>query len=78
MQNTIDISYEQIIDFIKHLPANQLTKIKSDLENIVSVHEAKASKTDLQLFLSNGPVMSDTQYAAFKENRKSLSQWRSK
>lgn len=31
MQNTVDISYEQLINFIRHLPANQLAKIKSDL-----------------------------------------------
>lgn len=78
MQNTIDISYEQMINFIRNLPATQLAKFKSDLENIVSVDDAKTSKTDFQVFLSKGPVMSDAQYAAFKENGKSINQWRSK
>lgn len=78
MQNTVDISYEQLINLIRHLPANQLAKIKYDLENIVSTDEAEIRKTDFQVFISKGPVMSDAQYAAFKENRKSLNQWRSK
>jgi len=78
MQNTVDITYEQMINFIRHLPANQLAKIKSELENIVSTDEAETQKINFQVFLSKGPVMSDAQYAAFKENRKSLNQWRSK
>jgi hypothetical protein len=78
MQNTVDITYEQMINFIRHLPANQLAKVKSELENIVSSDEAETQNTDFRVFLSKGPVMSDAQYAAFKENRKSLNQWRSK
>jgi hypothetical protein len=78
MQNTVELSYEQLINLIRHLPANQLAKIKSDLENIVAVDNTESHKTDFQIFLSKGPVMSEAQYMAFKENRKSLNQWRSK
>jgi hypothetical protein len=78
MQNTVELSYEQLINLIRHLPANQLAKIKSDLENIVAIDNTETRRTDFQVFLSKGPVMSDAQYAAFKENRKSLNQWRSK
>ena len=78
MQNTVEISYGQLIDLIRQLPANQLAKIKSDLENIVSVDTTETRKTDFQVFISKGSVMSDAQYAAFKENRKSLNNWRSR
>ena len=78
MQNTVELSYEQLINLIRQLPANQLAKIKSDLENIVAVEPKETRKTDFQVFISKGPVMSDAQYAAFKENRKSLNQWRNK
>ena len=78
MQLTVDIQYEQLIDIIRHLPANQLAKIKSDLENTVTVNKDETGKTDFQEFLLKGPVMSDVQYSAFKENRKKFNQWRSK
>lgn len=78
MQLTVDIQYEQLIDIIRHLPANQLAKIKSDLENTVTVDKVETGKTYFQEFLLKGPVMSDVQYSAFKENRKTFNQWRSK
>ena len=78
MQLTVDIKYEQLIDIIRNLPANQLAKIKSDLKNVVAVNKAGTGKTDFQKFLLKGPVMSDDQYASFKENRKAFNQWRNK
>ena len=66
------------MNLIRHLPANQLVKIKSDLENAIAVNKAETGKTDFQEFLLKGPVMSDVQYSAFKENRKAFNQWRSK
>lgn len=78
MQLTVDIKYEQLIDIIRHLPANQLAKIKTDLENTVFANGAEAGKTEFQEFLLRGPVMSDSQYSAFKENRKAFNQWRSR
>jgi len=76
MQLTVNIQYDQLINIIRHLPANQIAKIKSDLENIESV--LKIEKTDFQKFLLKGPVMSDSQYEEFKENRKAFNQWRIK
>ena len=78
MQNTVKIAYRQLINLIRQLPVNQLAKIKSDLENIIAVVDMETRKADFQVFISKGPVMSDAQYAAFKENRKSLNQWRNK
>jgi len=78
MQLTVDIPYEQLIDMIRHLPANQLAKIKSDLEDAVAMDKAETGETDLQEFILKGPVMSDAQYSVFKENRKAFNQWRSK
>jgi len=78
MQLTVDIKYEQLINIIRHLPANQLEKIKSDLEKMVAVDKSEFGKTDFQEFLLKGPVMTDVQYSAFKENRKASNQWRSK
>ena len=78
MQLTVDIPYEQLINIIRHLPANQRAKIKSDLEHGVAVNNAETEKTNFQEFLLKGPVMSDVQYSAFKENRKAFNKWRTK
>ena len=78
MQLTVNIPYEQLINIIRHLPANQLAKIKSDLEHVVAVNNTETEKTNFQEFLLKGPVMTDDQYSAFKENRKAFNQWRTK
>jgi hypothetical protein len=78
MQLTVDIPYEKLIELIRHLPANQLAKIKADLENTVAINKDETEKKALQEFILKGPVMSDVQYAAFKKNRKVFNQWRSK
>ena len=78
MQLTVDIQYEQLINIIRNLPPNQLAMIKSELENTVPENKAVTLKTDFQEFLLKGPVMSDVQYSAFKENRKTFNQWRVK
>lgn len=78
MQLTVDIQYEQLIKIIRHLPANQLAMLKAELENTVAKNNTLTIKTDFQEFILKGPVMSDVQYSAFKENRKAFNQWRSK
>ena len=78
MQHTADIPYEQLIEIIKHLPPKQLAQIKSDLDNSILTLNAENEKTDFQEFLPKGPVMSDIQYAAFKEQRKAFNQWRTR
>ena len=72
MQLTVEIPYEQLIDIIRHLPPNQRAKIKADLELSADVNDAAQEKTEFQEFLLKGPVMSDEQYSAFKENRKAF------
>ena len=58
---------------IKNLPSDQKMKIKSELDDIIG----KQEKADFQKFLLNGPIMTDSQYRQFKENRKKINQWRS-
>lgn len=77
MQLTVNIKYEQLIDLIKHLPVNQLARIKSDLDLTLAKSKVDIDKSDFQEFLLNGPIMTDDQYSAFKKNRKAFNQWRS-
>ena len=78
MQVTVNIPYEQLVGLIRHLPANQIARLKSDLENTVALPDLKAEKTDFQELLLQGPVMTDEQYAQFKESRKQMNRWRKK
>lgn len=78
MQLTVNIKYEQLIDVIRKLPANQLAKMKADLDLTLAKTKVDIDKTDFRKFLLSGPVMSDDQYSAYKENRKAFNQWRSK
>jgi hypothetical protein len=78
MELTVNLQYDQLLNFIKHLPANQIAKIKTDLNNIVIKSEKDSEKTEFQKFLLSGPVMSDSQYKEYKRNRKLFSQWRTK
>jgi Ca2+-binding EF-hand superfamily protein len=78
MQLTVNIQYEQLIKIIRRLPANQRAKLKSDLDNNIDESKSETEKTDFQKFLLKGPVMTDDQYDAFKENRKAINQWRSR
>lgn len=78
MQVTVNIPYEQLVGLIRHLPANQIARLKSDLENTVTLPDMTSEKTDFQKLLLQGPVMSDDQYAQFNESRKRMNQWRRK
>jgi Ca2+-binding EF-hand superfamily protein len=78
MQLTVNIQYEQLIKIIRRLPANQRAKLKSDLDNNIDESKSETEKTDFQKFLLKGPVITDDQYDAFKENRKAFNQWRSR
>ena len=76
MQISVNIQYEQLINIIRHLPANQIAKIKSDLNTDYSDTKEEIEKTDFQKFLLNGPIMSSSLYKIYKENRKAMNLWR--
>ena len=76
MQFTIDIRIEQLINTIKKLPANQIEKIKSALNDRIIAEKANSDISEFQKFLLSGPVMTDEQYNQFRENRKTFNSWR--
>ncbi|MCK4663496.1 MAG: hypothetical protein KAT68_11565 [Bacteroidales bacterium] len=76
MQFTVDIRIEQLINTIKKLPANQIEKIKSALNDRIIAEKAKSDISEFQKFLLSGPIMTEEQYNQFKENRKRFNAWR--
>ncbi len=78
MELRLDIDYNQLLNLIKQLPATQLLKLKTELDENDSQEKPKKASSDFQKLLLNGPVMSDEQYNTFTENRERMNQWRLK
>lgn len=78
MELNLNIGYEQLLFLIKQLPANQIEKLKKDIEINYKLVQTEKEISELQKFLLNGPVMSKEQYDTYLENRKHFNQWRTK
>jgi hypothetical protein len=76
MQLTVNLGYEQIVNLVRQLPANQIEKITREFTQDYIKEKAKTEISEFQQFLLSGPVMSKTQYKNFKENRKQFNTWR--
>jgi len=78
MELKIDIEYEQLLKLAKQLPAAKIVQLKAELSDNLIEKKSEADISEFQNFLLKGPVMSDTQYEQFVENRKWFNQWRVK
>ncbi len=76
MEIKVNIGYNQIIKLIKQMPASQLARLKTELDDKFLADKSKTEISDLQHFLLDAPIMTDDQYQLFRENRKRFSQWR--
>ena len=76
MELTLNLEYRQILDLARQLPESQIEKIRKELvENFIQT-KAKLEISDFQNFILSGPVMSDTQYQVFIQQRKRFNAWR--
>jgi len=73
MELKLNIGYDQLPLLVKQLPANQIAKIKSELDDKYVLSKSKVEITEFQKFLLNGPVMSKEQYKNYFEHRKHFS-----
>ena len=78
MELKLNIGYQELVDLIKQLPANQIRKLKNELALITEEHPIEDRRTDFQEFLTKGPVMDEDQYQIFISNRKHFNTWRMK
>jgi hypothetical protein len=76
MQLTVNLGYDQIVNLVKQLPANQIEKIKQEFTQDYINAKAQTEISEFQKFLLSGPVMSDQHYKEFKENREHFNAWR--
>ena len=78
MQLTVDIEFNELLKIIKQLPAFQIEKIKTEVNEKTVVNKPIVEKSEFQEFLLSGPVMSEEQYQGYLENRQHFNKWRSK
>ncbi len=73
MQVQVDITFDQLVDIVKKLPASQLKRLKTIIENETKTQQ---SNSDFATLLRNGPTATKEQIKAIEHNRKVLSKWR--
>ena len=78
MELTVNLGYEQIMGLVRQLPANQIAKLKAELNDSYLEVKSEAEIQEFQALLLQGPVMSDEQYMMFKKNRTKFNLWRQK
>lgn len=76
MEVTLNLEYRQVLDIIKQLPASQIEKIREELAENFLQTKVKPANSDFQKFILSGPIMSDSQYQVFKQEREQLNLWR--
>ncbi|MBI5218113.1 MAG: hypothetical protein HY958_04205 [Bacteroidia bacterium] len=76
MELTVNLGFEQIIGLVRQLPANQIVKLKAELDDKYIIAKSETEITEFQEFLLRGPVMTDEQYNDFKQHRKRVNLWR--
>jgi hypothetical protein len=76
MELKADISFEQLLQAIRHLPEEKIQQLKAEL-SVTSANPAKAI-TNFQELLLKGPVMDDAQYEAYKQTRNHFNKWKKK
>ncbi|MET3978904.1 hypothetical protein ABIB62_001473 [Mucilaginibacter sp. UYP25] len=74
MQIQVDIGFNDLVEIVKNLPADQLLQLKKELQD----KPANSNKVHFRDLLVNGPTISDEQAKTMEETRKAINQWRTK
>lgn len=69
MELKVRISYSELFELIKQLPASQILQLKTELAQNVWQKPGKVDKSKLKDLLLHGPVMSNEQYENFLQTR---------
>lgn len=71
----LEIPFQQLLTAIKTLTSAQKARLKQELTEEESAKEDKSAFIDMLL---KGPVFTDEQIQTIEENRKSITEWRTK
>ncbi len=69
MKVQIDIAFEQLLNLVKTLPAEQLNQLKNEIEK---ENKDKKAEIDLETLLLNGPTATKKQLEVIANNRKAF------
>ncbi|HEY4323239.1 MAG TPA: hypothetical protein VGN20_04615 [Mucilaginibacter sp.] len=72
MELKMEIGLDQLIQAIKQLPANQLVKLKAEINRTVP---EKTDKEDFKAFLLQAPVFTEDQITLMEDARRSINKW---
>lgn len=73
MQVQTEMTFDQLVDIVKKLPASQLKRLKTIIENETKTQQ---HDTDFATLLRNGPTATKEQLKTIEHNSKMLSKWR--
>jgi len=73
MELQINIELNQILNFIRQLPAEKKLLIKKEIEK--SIKNEGADDTDMTKLLLSGPIMTDEELENYKKLRKHFNSW---
>jgi len=76
MELKLKLEYSDLLELIKQLPANQLEKLRSELDSEISKESKTIQSNSIQELLLEGPIMENGEYEAFLANRKYFTEWR--
>jgi len=77
LQLKVDIEFNQLLEMIKQLPVDKLSRLRTELSSS-ALSTSKNPATKFQELLLKGPVMDDDQYQNYKQNRNHFNKWRTK
>lgn len=76
MELKLNISYAELFELVKQLPASQILQLKSDLAGKTLPESNVIDKAAFKALLLKGPVMSEEQYQQFLQTRNWMNQLR--
>lgn len=76
MELKLKISYAELFELVRQLPASQMLQLKSELAGKALPEQTSIDRNAFKSLLLQGPVMSDEQYQQFLQTRNWMNQWR--
>ena len=76
MELKLKITYTELFELIKQLPASQIFQLKSELADKNLPERKKVERKAFRYLLLNGQGISEEQYQQFIQTRNWMNQWR--
>ncbi len=76
MENQVEIAFEDLLKMVKQLPADQLARLKTEIEKLQE--KPKMSSEEFMAFLQTGPVATQEEIQAIENARKDINSWGTK